>query len=58
MTATIRDQAARDRAWGRHYARKGLCPVTRSIVPQTAMQRREVYAVRRVRADEATRITT
>ena len=40
MTATIRDQAARDRAWGRHYARHGLAPTTRSIAVPTPAQRR------------------
>lgn len=58
MTATIRDQAARDRAWGRHYARQGLCPVTRSIAVPTPAQRRAEYAWRRALADEATRSTT
>lgn len=58
MTATIRDQAARDRAWGRHYARQGLAPTTRSIAPPTPAQRRAEYAWRRALADAATRSTT
>lgn len=58
MTATIRDQAARDRAWGRHYARQGLAPTTRSIAVPTPAQRRAEYAWRRALADEAKRSTT
>lgn len=58
MSATIRDHAARDRAWGRHYARQGLAPPTRSIAVPTPAQRRAEYAWRRALADEATRSTT
>ena len=56
--STFRDPAARDRAWGRYYARQGLAPTTRSIAPQTPAQRRAEYAWRRALADAATQSTT
>lgn len=58
MTPAIRDQPARDRAWGRHYASHGLRPVTRSVTVPTPTQRMAAYAFKRAMADATTRATT
>ncbi len=51
-TRTFRDQAARDRAWGRFYGRRGLNPCA-PLQPPSPAQRRADYAYRRALLDGA-----
>lgn len=50
--ACIRNHAARDRAWGRYYGRRGLNPCA-PVQPPTPAQRRAEYAFRRALHDGA-----
>lgn len=46
----FRDPAARDAAWGRYYARRGLAPLLRKPRSRSNNERLAVYAVRRAMA--------
>lgn len=46
----FRDPAARDAAWGRFYARRGLAPLLHKPVSRSNPQRLATYAVRKALA--------
>lgn len=50
--ATFRDPVARDRAWGRYFAKRGLCPLTRDVRPVYNPLRLAAYQVKRALAGE------